>query len=204
MTTGNHKPDSDSSSSPAPSTDAGQDTAGGYLDHVREVLTAPDAFFDSAKRSPQLFGLISLGAFLGLVFFQALMARVTRLSNWGFEFAYLTHAIKSALAIGIPIAAVVFVLKWQAGRSGGPSSLDFYIEKLGAALVMPCVLMLVAIPLDILDIRIYSWFRGAALIFVYVAVFMMSYWYAAPKRLNVAVLFVLGFYFAYRLLLLLF
>lgn len=196
-------PDAGRSAAPPPP-DGGQDTADGYMTHVREVLTAPDGFFDPVKRSPQLFGLITTGVFLGLVFFEALMGRVTRFSNWGFEFSYLTYAIKVTLAIGVPIAAVLFVLMWQAGRSGNQSSLDFFIEKFGAALILPSVFILLAIPLEILDITIHSWFRGAALILIYVAVFMMSYLYAAPRRLNVAVLFVVGFYFFYRLMLLLF
>lgn len=213
MTTENPTPDPDQNRKPdpAPKPDpsssphgSGQDTADGYMTHVQEVLTSPDGFFDPAKRSPQLFGLITTGVFLGLIFFETLMGRITRFSNWDFEFSDLTYAIKITLAIGVPIAAALFMLMWQAGRSGNQTSLDFFIEKFGAALILPSVFILVAIPLEILDITIHSWFRGAALILVYVAVFMMSYLYAAPRRLSVAVLFVLGFYFFYRLMLLLF
>jgi len=176
----------------------------GYIQHVREVVTAPDAFFDSGTRSNTLFGYISMAAFLALVLIESLFGRIVRFSNWSFEFSYVVEAFKTALTIGISIAAVLFVLNWQAGRGDGRASLAFYVEKFGAALILPCLLLVLAIPLEMLDIRIHSWFRGAALILVYVAVFMMSYWYAAPKRLNIAVLFLIGFYFVYRLLLLLF
>ena len=176
----------------------------GYIQHVREVVTAPDAFFDSGTRSNTLFGYISMAAFLALVLIESLFGRIVRFSNWSFEFSYVVEAFKTALTIGISIAAVLFVLNWQAGRGDGRASLAFYVEKFGAALILPCLLLVLAIPLEMLDIRIHSWFRGAALILVYVAVFMMSYWYAAPKRLNIAALFLIGFYFVYRLLLLLF
>lgn len=176
----------------------------GYIQHVREVVTAPDAFFDSGTRSNTLFGYISMAAFLALVLIESLFGRIVRFSNWSFEFSYVVEAFKTALTIGISIAAVLFVLNWQAGRGDGKASLAFYVEKFGAALILPCLLLVLAIPLEMLDITIHSWFRGAALILVYVAVFMMSYWYAAPKRLNIAVLFLIGFYFVYRLLLLLF
>lgn len=181
-----------------------QAAAEGYIQHVREVVTAPDAYFDPDTRSNTLFGYISMAAFLALVLIESLFGRITRFSNWSFEFSYVVEAFKTALTIGVSIAAVLFVLNWQAGRSDGRTSLAFYVEKFGAALILPSLLLALAIPLEILDITIHSWFRGAALILVYVAVFMMSYWYAAPKRLNIAVLFLIGFYFVYRLLLLLF
>ncbi|MEX2498960.1 MAG: hypothetical protein WD397_08825 [Wenzhouxiangellaceae bacterium] len=181
-----------------------QAAAEGYIEHVREVVTAPDAFFDPGTRSNTLFGYISMVAFLVLVLLESLFGRIARFSNWSFEFSYVIQALKTTLTIGIAIAAVLFVLNWQAGRGDGRGSFAFYAEKFGAALILPCLLLVLAIPLELLDITVHSWFRGAALILVYVAVFMMSYWYAAPKRLNIAVLFLLGFYFTYRLLLLLF
>jgi len=195
----------DSQEQPKPeSGSTAQAATEGYIEHVREVVTAPDAFFDPGTRSNTLFGYISMAAFLVLVLLESLFGRIARFSNWSFEFSYVIQALKTTLTIGIAIAAVLLVLNWQAGRGDGRASFAFYVEKFGAALILPSLLLVLTIPLELLDITIHSWFRGAALILVYVAVFMMSYWYVAPKRLNIAVIFLIGFYFVYRLLRLLF
>lgn len=179
-------------------------TGSAYLDHVRQVFTAPDAHFRDSAAASRTFGLISTGIYLGLLFLQSLITRVTRLSSWRFEFEYLLQAFKVVLAIAIPIAALVFILKWYGDRGGQGHSLDFHIGRFGAMLLLPCALLVVAIPLNILDVTIDSWLRGLSVTFVYLAVFLMAYLYAAPGKLKVAVVFVAGFYLAYRLLLLLF
>jgi len=181
-----------------------QQTAQGYFSHVREVLSKPDDFFAEGSRTTKINGLISLAVFLAVFFLHYLFGRITGYGDWGFEFSYLIDAIKHTLAIAIPVAAAIFALKWQAGRTEGSGSLDLHIEKFGAALILPSVLLIIAIALDILDIRIHAWFNGAALVFVYLAVFMTCYLFAAGRRLVVPVLFTLGFYILYRLILLLF
>lgn len=186
------------------STETIQQTAEGYFSHVKEVLSNPDGFFREESRTAKLNGPISLGVFLVLYFLQYLVGRITGYGDWGFQFSYMIDAIKQTLAIAIPIAAVIFALKWQAGRAEGSDSLDFHIEKFGAALILPSLLLIVAIPLDILDIRIHAWFHGAAMVFVYIAVFMTCYLFAAARQLVMPVLFTLAFYIFYRLVLLLF
>lgn len=194
-----HQEPAESDSRPGP------DSSGdGYLEHVRQVFMAPDAYFRDSAAASRTFGLISTGIFLGLLFVQSLITRVTRFSSWRFEFEYLIQAFKVALAIAIPMAALVFVLKWYGDRDNQGHSLDFHIGKFGAMLLLPCLLLAVAIPLNILDVAIGSWLRGLSITFVYLAVFLMAYLYAAPGKLKAAVVFTAGFYLAYRLLLLLF
>jgi hypothetical protein len=177
---------------------------GGYPGHLTEVLIRPDAFFRADRRGDRGSALIDLGAFFVVFFLAAVVSRTFGSAGFEFRFGSLVDGLKAALVLAIPIAGLVFVLPFQAARSGGTGSAGFYLEKIGAALVLPTLLLLVAIGLDLLDVRIQSWFRGAAMVFVYIAVFAASYTYAAPGRLKPAVAVTLGFYLLYRLLVLLF
>lgn len=179
-------------------------TADGYVNHVGEVLTRPDEHFADDRHFSRSLGLISIGLCLGLLFVHSLVGQITRFSSWRFEFDFLINAFKSTLAIGLPMLALVFALTWYQKRSSASYSLDFYIARFGALLILPCLLIALAIPLNLIDINLHGWLRGAAVILIYLAVFLMSYWYAAANQLRVAVVFTVGFYFAYRLLLLLF
>lgn len=175
--------------------------ADNYFSYMRNVLLQPDEFFADQERGQKLNGLITFAAFLILIFLQTMIARTVRFTTRGFEFGYLANGLTTALAIGVPIVAAVFLFKWYAGRDrDGTTSLDFYIEKFGAALLLPCLLLVLAILFSLLQTNIYGWFRGAALVFTYIPVFMLSYWYVAPRRISVAAVFTLGFYLAYRLL----
>lgn len=177
-----------------------QDAAKGYVGHVQEVLTQPDRFFDANHRSGNTNAMIDLGGFLAVFFLASVVARTFGYSGFDFEFGHLLDGIKAVLVIGIPIGALVFA--WNAlGKTRG---LDFYMEKFGGALVLPCLLLIVAIVLDVLDIRIQSWFRGLAIVFVYIGVFAITYAHAAAGKVRTAVLFTAGFYILYRLLGLLF
>jgi hypothetical protein len=196
------KPDTTEEVSSAPesqgSTSAG---AEGYIDHVKEVLTRPDDYFADDARYSRNYGLISAGAFLGLIFLHSVITRVTRFSSWSFEFSYMITAFKIALAFGLPIVAAVFVLRWLEGRSGGSArSVDFYIARFGAMLIVPALMVAVAVPLNLFNVVLHGWFRGGAVILLYISVFMLSYLYAAKGQLRSAVLMTIGFYFAYRLL----
>lgn len=177
-----------------------RETADGYVAHVMEVLTQPDAFFAAGHRSGRTNAMIDLGGFLLVFFITTVVARTFGYSGFDFEFGHLGDGLKAVLTIGIPIAALLFALSWQGGRSGGQASLDFYIEKFGAALVLPTLLLIVATLLDVIDVRIQSWFSGLAVVLVYVAAFATSYAYAAPGRLKTAVIFTAGFFVAFRLL----
>lgn len=197
----NHPPQEPAGPDSRPGSDSPGD---GYLEHVRQVFMAPDTYFHDSTIASRTFGLISTGIFLGLLFMQSLITRVTRFSSWRFEFEFLIQAFKVALAIAIPMAALVFVLKWYGDRGDQGHTLDFHIGKFGSMLLLPCLLLAVAIPLNILDVTIDSWLRGLSITFIYLAVFLMTYLYAAPGKLKAAVVFTAGFYLAYRLLLLLF
>lgn len=184
----------------AAATKADHDNIGTAL---KTVLTKPDVFFSEHYHGQKLFGLISAGVFLGLVFFQWLLARTVRWWNRGFEFGFITQSLTRVIAIAVPLIAVVFVFKMLAGKYQKTHTLDFFIEKFGAALLLPALLLIITLPLNLIDATIGHWTRGAALIMVYVAVFHICYRFAAPNRLVPAVLLTVGFYFAYRLMLLL-
>lgn len=177
-----------------------RDTAEGYVGHVMQVVNSPDAFFDNRHRSGQTNALIDLVGFAIVFFIAAVVARTFGYSGFDFEFGHIIDGLKAVLVIGIPIVALLFA--WNAlGESRG---LDYYMEKFGGALVLPCLLLIVAIVLDILDIRIQSWFRGLAIAFVYVGVFATTYAYASPGKLKTAAIYTAAFYVAYRLLSMLF
>ncbi|MDX1569694.1 MAG: hypothetical protein R3200_04350 [Xanthomonadales bacterium] len=181
-----------------------REAAGGYVAHVFSVLTRPDTVFDADHRIGKTNALIDVCGFLVVFYIAAVVGRTFGYSGFDFEFGHIGHGLKSMLAIGIPIAALLFAQKWEGGRSNGKTSLDFYLEKFGAVLVLPCLLLIIAILLDIIDVRIQSWFRGMALVFVYIGVFGTTYAYAAPGKLKTAAIYLIGFYAVYRLLGLLF
>lgn len=176
----------------------------GYFDHVREVLLQPDRALTSDKAGDSGHAIIDLGVYFGAVFVAALFARVIGYSGWGFEFGYAIEAVKGVLTIGIPIGLAVFALNALGDKSGEARSMAFYVSKLGAGLLLPALLLLGAVVLHVLDIRIHSWLRGLAMAYVYVLVFLLAYGYAMPGKLRNAILFLAGFYVAYRLLALLF
>ncbi len=198
------KPDTKEESASEPEPKGSQESASavaeGYIGHVKEVLTQPDDHFADDSKASRNHGLISAGLFLVMVFVFNVITQVTRLSSWRFEFGFLTSSLRVVLALGLPIVATVFVLRWLESRSGTARSVDFYTGRFGAMLILPMLLVAVGIPLNLLDVTVQGWFYGAALIFTYISVFMLSYLYAAKGKLQTAVLMAVGFYFAYRLL----
>ncbi|MGK7294419.1 MAG: hypothetical protein ACNS61_01160 [Candidatus Wenzhouxiangella sp. M2_3B_020] len=189
---------------PDESPDTGTDRSDGYIDHVRSVLTAPDAVFDANRRGDRGHAVIDMGIYLAAVFLAALIARVTGYAGWDFEFGYIIDAVKSVLTIGIPIGLAIFALNYFGSGAGESRSTDFYFEKIAAGLVLPALLLLGAVILDLLDIRIHGWLRGLSMAFIYVLVFLAAYGYCAPGKLKTAAAFLAGFYIVYRLLALLF
>jgi len=180
----------------------------GYLDHVRKALIHPDSILPVDSAGDRGHAIIDLSVYFAAVFLASLFARVIGYSAWDFEFGYVVDAVKGVLTIGIPVGAAIFALNaWGGGRgpeSGPARSLDFYLSKFGAGLLLPAVLLIGAIALHMLDIRIHTWLRGLAMAYVYVLVFMLAYGFAMPGKLRNALLFLAGFYLAYRLLALLF
>lgn len=173
------------------------ETASNYFAHLKNLLLKPDEFFTDAYHGQKLFGLIHMIALVVLI---ALAGFVQRSQIGSVSFGDLLGGIKFGLAFAIPLAALLFIFPWYARQQGQTLTLDFLIEKLGAALALSALMVLVAIPLNLLDITLYSWFRSMGLNLIYIAVFMTAYWYVAPKRLHVATLSAIGFYFAYRLI----
>lgn len=173
------------------------ETASNYFAHLKNLLLKPDEFFTDAYHGQKLFGLIHM---ILLVVLIALAGFVQRAQIGSVSFGDLLGGIKFGLAFAIPLAALLFIFPWYARQQGQALTLDFLIEKLGAALALSALMVLIAIPLNLLDITLYSWFRSMGLNLIYIAVFMTAYWYVAPKRLHVATLSAIGFYFAYRLI----
>lgn len=173
------------------------ETASNYFAHLKDLLLRPDEFFTDAYHGQKLFGLVHMVALVVLI---ALAGFVQRASYGSLDFGDLLGGIKLGLAFAIPLAALLFIYPWYARQQGQELTMDFLIEKLGAATALSALLILVAIPLNLLDITLHSWFRAMGLNLVYIAVFMIAYWYVAPKRLTVATLAAIGFYFAYRLI----
>ena len=126
---------------------APKDEAAGYLAHVRSVFQSPDEFFDDGHRSDRGYAVIDLAVYAVAVYLAALFARITGYSGWGFEFGYLLDAAKSVLTIGISLACAVFALSAWAQRSERPHSTGFFLEKLGASLLLPALLLLAALVL---------------------------------------------------------
>lgn len=173
------------------------ETASNYFAHLKNLLLKPDEFFTDTYHGQKLFGLAHMVALVVLI---ALAGFVQRTSYGSVDFGDLLGGIKLGLAFAIPLAGLLFVYPWYARQQDQELTMDFVIEKLGAATAFSALLILVAIPLNLLDITLHSWFRAMGLNLVYIAVFMIAYWYVAPKRLTVATLSVIGFYFAYRLI----
>lgn len=175
-----------------------------YIGHVRQVLVQPDEALTGERAGETRHAIIDLSVYFGAVFLASLFARVIGYSGWDFEFGYVVDAVKGVLTIGIPIGLAIFALNAWGAKSGESRSMEFYLAKFGAGLLLPAVLLMGAIVLHVLDIRIHTWLRGLAMAYVYVLVFLLAYGYAMPGKLRNAILFLAGFYVAYRLLALLF
>ncbi|MDO6450446.1 hypothetical protein [Oceanobacillus profundus] len=174
---------------------------GNYFQYVMQVIKNPDHLLSDGTQSKQQFGLITLIAFLGLILLSNVIGIFTYLDALrylGFSdyFNYFERTIAYALAL----ALLMFVFKNVAAKNGKSYDLNFFFEKLGALLVVPAILLIVSIPLELVDITIYSWFSSLAYTFLYLAIFLISYFFVAKNNLKTAVLFVAGFYFVYRLI----
>lgn len=183
---------------PEPSTASAD--LGGFPSWYLSIFSRPDEVFDTQARGQKLFGLISMAALVTLIALSSFVQRAGLTSTGGVRLSWLINGIKFGLSFAIPIAVLLFVLKWYSDRQNSGYGLDFFLEKFGAAMALPSVLIAIAIPLNLLSITMHSWFRSSGLFFIYIAVFMMSYLYAAPQQIKPAVVFSLGFYFAYRLI----
>lgn len=189
--------DNDQDREQATERSAGSEAASNYFTQLLALFKNPDDFFSDTYHGQKPFGLINL---VGLIVIVALVGFVQRAGYGGADFGDLLGGIKWALALALPLGALLFVFPWYAKQQGRTLEMDFLLEKLGGAVALSAVLLLLAIPLDLLDITMHSWFQGAGLALVYIAVFMTAYWYVAPRRIAVATISVIAFYAAYRLI----
>ena len=171
-----------------------------YPKYLMAVFNKPDEMLDGTSRGLKIFGLINMGALVVLIALSSFVQRIAMTTTSGVRFSWLVNGIKFGLSFAIPIAIVVYLFSWYAKRQGNDRGLDFFMEKFGAAMALPAVLVAIAMPLNLLGITMHSWFRASGLIFIYITVFLISYLYVAPQRIKVAVVFAFGFYFAYRLI----
>ena len=178
----------------------GGSTGMSYAQYLTALFKQPDELLDDTARGLKVFGMINMGALVVLIALSSFVQRIAMTTTSGVRFSWLVNGIKFGLSFAIPIAIVLFAFQWYAKRQERDYSLDFFIEKFGAAMALPAVLVAIAIPLNLIGVTMHSWFRGAGLFFIYIGVFLMSYLFVAPQRLKVAVVFTLAFYFAYRLI----
>ncbi len=172
----------------------------GYPQYFLSLFTRPDEMLDDKYRGHKLFGLINMIVLVGVLILGHLIQRMVRTTTSGVRFSWLLDAIKYGLAYAVPIAIVLFLFHWYAKQKGQKFSVDFFMEKFGSMLALPVVLVVTGILFNILTVNIHTWFRGAGVSFLYIAVFMASFLYVASRRFQVAVVFTLGFYLACRLL----
>lgn len=172
------------------------EVASNYFTQLVALFKDPDDYFSDSYHGNKLFGLINLGVLLVAV---VLAGFVQRASYGSLDFGDFGGGLKSALALAVPLAALLFAYPWYAKREGNELSLDFMIEKLGGAVALPALLILVGMLLNLVDIRIHSWFHGAGTALIYIAAFVLAYRYVAPNRLAVATIAFIAFYFLYRL-----
>jgi len=192
MTNEEHEPEQ----TPSHETGFNREMASNYFTWMIGVMRKPDAVFTDDYQGQKLFGLISLVALVVIIAFAAFIDRAMIGSA---SFNDLLDGIKVGLAYAIPLAAVVLVWPWYAGMAKHHVTLDTLLEKFGAAVIPSAILILIAIPLALLKTNLAGWFQGAGHTLIYVAVFFVSYAYAVPRKLGTATVFVVGFYFAYRL-----
>ncbi len=175
-----------------------------YISHARKVVTQPDDYFHEDTGASLRLGLINFAVFLSITFLYTFFVQVTRFSSWTFKFGHFTTGIRSVLAIGVPLAVAIYVLRWLAGKKdGATASTSYFVEKVGAILIVPSLLVAVALVLRIPNFDLYSWFRSAGLIAVYAGIFLLGYLHCSKNRIATATAVMIGFYFAYRLMLVL-
>lgn len=189
--------DNEQEHEPKPERSPGSEAASNYFTQLVALFKRPDDYFTDTYHGQKLFGLINL---IALVVILALAGFVQRAGYGSVDFGDLLGGIKWALALAVPLAALLFAYPWYAKQQGRTLDMDFMLEKLGGAVALSAVLLLLAIPLNLLDITLHAWFQGVALALVYIAVFMTAYWYVAPGKLAVATVSVVAFYFLYRLI----
>lgn len=174
-----------------------------YFQYVLKTLKEPDSILTEEAKGKHQFGLITIIAFLVLIFlsnFLSFFEYLDMARYFGFSdyFNYFHRTISYAIAL----AVLILVYQNVASKKGLKYDWNFFFEKLGAWLILPSIFLLLSIPFDLLNITIHSWISSLATIFLNIAVFMISYLYVARHDIKTAALFLTGFYVVYRLILL--
>lgn len=196
--------DSDLEQSRSSTESENSDLTSAYISHACKVVTQPDDYFHEDTGASLRLGLINFAVFLSATFLYTFFVQVTRFSGWTFKFGHFTSGIRSVLAIGVPLAAAIYALRWIAGNQGARKrSTSFFVEKVSAILIVPSLLLATALVLKILNFDLHSWFRGVEMVMIYVGIFLLSYLHTKKNRIAAAAVFTFGFYFAYRLMLVL-
>lgn len=180
---------------------AGNVQINNYVQYIVQTLKKPEDILSDKFNAKHQFGLVTIIAFLVLILISNLLALIPQkeyLEFYGFKdyFAYFNSTISYALALIL----LLLVFKNQAAKTGTPYEINFFLEKLGAFLVLPCILLLASIPLELLDVTIHFWLSSLATTLLYVSVFMISYLYIARQNIKTATIFLAGFYILYRLI----
>ncbi|MEN2768791.1 hypothetical protein [Ornithinibacillus xuwenensis] len=173
-----------------------------YFHYIIQSIKDPNTILSHDFKGYHQFGLINMIIFLGLILlssFIGLLDYLDALEWFGFGdyFNYLGRTLSFAIAIVIVIPVFVKV----AASNGSKFHMNYFLEKFGAFFILPSILLLVSLPLEALGITVSSWFSSLATTFLYIGVFMTSYLYVSRNNMKTAFIFVAGFYFVYRLLL---
>ncbi|WP_010098228.1 hypothetical protein [Ornithinibacillus scapharcae] len=171
-----------------------------YVQYIVQTIKHPEDILSDKFQAKHQFGLITMISFLALILISNLLGLVSQkelLEYFGFKdyFSYFNSTISYALALIL----LLFVFKNQAAKTGTPYEINFFLEKLGALLVIPSILLLLSIPLELLDVTIHYWLSSLARTLLYVGVFMTSYLYISRNDIRTATIHLAGFYIFYSL-----
>lgn len=174
-----------------------------YFDFILQTIKNPSDILSNESKGYYTYGLINIGIFILLIMFNSLLGSVFYLSRirWGFDIIF--GSFSRGIAYAVAITLVILVFKHFANKQGESYDFTFFIEKLGAVMIIPSILLLLSIPLNIMDATIYNWLSSLAATFLYISVFMISYLFVNRNNLQVASLIFIGFYIVYRLVYLL-
>ncbi|MBU9713642.1 hypothetical protein [Evansella tamaricis] len=171
-----------------------------YFQYLIQTIKKPDDFLGEDDKGYQLFGIINMVLLLFLIIFSFFIQRIVLFTGSGWFARGFLDSIKLGISYAIPLALVVVLMNWYANKNGSKRNVAYFFERLGALLTLPCILLVLSIPLNLLEITLHTWFRTISYSFIYIAIFMICYLFVSPKNLKVASVFLLGFYFTYRLI----
>ncbi|MFD2044285.1 hypothetical protein ACFSTA_10365 [Ornithinibacillus salinisoli] len=171
-----------------------------YIDFLIQSIKKTDSVLSPESKGYHTYGLINIVVFSVLVMINSLVGRLILVNRYDWDFGSIFNYLSRGISYLIAIAILLAAFKHFANKQGNHYDLNFFMEKLGAMLVVPSILIICSIPLEIIDITIHSWISSLAFTFLYLSVFMISYLFVARNNLQTASLFIIGFYLGYRLI----